>query len=90
MSYRSIRCDRYHLPLPWVISDLPIWDRLTFQCFSMFPWGFGILILGYPVGLFCKAGTGQPSHIPFLLKEGPEGLVKLYMELQADISSMDI
>ena len=90
MSCRTVCCDRYHLPLPWVISDLPIWDRLMFHCFSMFPWGFGILILGYPVDLFCKAGTGQPGRIPFILMNGPERLVRFYMELRADISCMDI
>ena len=90
MLCRTVRCDCYHLPLPWVISDLPIWDRLTFHCVSTFPWGFGILILGYPVDLCCKAGTCQPGRIPFLLMNGPEGLVKLYMELRADVSCMDI
>ena len=56
----------------------------------MFPWGFGILILGYPVTLFCKAGTCQPGRIPSLLMNSPECLIKLYMELWANISCMDI
>ena len=90
MSCWTIRCDRYHLPLPWVISDLPIWDRLAFYKFSMFPWSFDILIVGYPSDLLYKAGTCQPGRIPFILKHGPEGLIKFYMELWADISCMDI
>ena len=75
---------------PWVISDLPIWDRLTFHCFSTFHWGFGILIFGYPVDLFCKGRTGQPGLIQILLMNGPEDLINFYIELRVDISCVDI
>ena len=45
--------------------------------------------MGYSIDLLCKAGTCQPGRIPFLLNHGPQGLVKFFMELRADISCMD-
>ena len=61
-----------------------------FQCFSSFPWSFDILILEYLVCPFCKGSTGQPGRIPFVLMNGPEGLIELDMELRTDISCVDI